>query len=194
MGFGSGLGFTSCTGLTDMTAMAVVKTFTVEKLYEFESAHQLTTSCHSAECERMHGHSYKAKIGIEALELNDEEMVVNFNQLDEVVKPIIEQMDHRLLVAAGSPLTEQYYRVDKAEAYMVDNCKENTTAERIAEHLAWAVVTWLNSQGHAGNVGRVYCTVNETRKCAARCDMILVPQAPAKLDGDDGRNEGQPYP
>jgi 6-pyruvoyl tetrahydropterin synthase/QueD family protein len=159
-----------------MVDMAIVKTYTVEKLYEFESAHQLTNSCHSAECERVHGHSYKARVGIECLQLNDEEMVVNFNQLNDVVKPIIEAMDHRMLVAEDSPLTDHYSGIPKFEAYTIPNAQKNTTAERIAEHLAWHVVTWVLQLPIAQHVGRVYCVVNETRKCMARCDMILVPK------------------
>ncbi len=145
--------------------------FSITKLYEFESAHQLTSSCASAECERMHGHSYKAKVTITAHYLNAEEMVVNFNELDEVVKPVVEFLDHRVLVPTGPDTgpAAYYSAVPNIQTAALSNALRNTTAERLAQHFGELVVAWLRGRDDTVHpqFDMVMVTVNETRKCQA---------------------------
>lgn len=74
----------------------------VTKKYSWEAAHFLPN--HFGKCRGMHGHSYAAEIKVYGEIKNpfatdsDAGMVVDFYELSEAMKPLIEQyLDHKLL-------------------------------------------------------------------------------------------------
>lgn len=72
--------------------------FKIRKLFKFEMAHRLS-SCYSEECRQLHGHSYKLEIVINSLSLNDDDMVIDFKRLKEIVNAnIISIFDHQTVV------------------------------------------------------------------------------------------------
>lgn len=77
----------------------------ISKQYSFDAAHRLFDPMLSTEsnveqfgkCYQMHGHTYYLEVEI-AGSINDiNGMVLNYFNLDEVVKPLIEMVDHRFL-------------------------------------------------------------------------------------------------
>lgn len=71
----------------------------VGKRYHFESAHWLPKVPNGHKCQRLHGHNYKVEISI-ALHGNgvDETgFVLDFWELDKVIQPIIDTVDHQCL-------------------------------------------------------------------------------------------------
>lgn len=70
--------------------------YTVRKEFKFEAAHVLDT-CYSNECKRIHGHSYRVEVFITSNDLNADSMVVDFKMLKEIVSPLIDAWDHRLI-------------------------------------------------------------------------------------------------
>lgn len=78
--------------------------FIIRKEYRFEAAHHLPN--HNGKCRRAHGHSYRVEIAIAADELkpvavslafgsSSENMVMDFADLDALVKPVIDELDHQ---------------------------------------------------------------------------------------------------
>ena len=73
---------------------------TITKRYTFEAAHHLPN--HKGKCARPHGHSYKVDVTISGPLKPDEGqsdagMVIDFDDLDAIVKPLIEMLDHHHL-------------------------------------------------------------------------------------------------
>lgn len=71
----------------------------IGRTYRFEAAHQLPKVPEWHKCRRLHGHNYRVEI-----ELRNEIAPVNgfcgnydFFDIDKIINPIIEQLDHRLL-------------------------------------------------------------------------------------------------
>lgn len=65
--------------------------------YDFEAAHRLPNVPESHKCARMHGHSYRITIRVEG-EVDDRlGWVTDFGAVDEHVRPLIAQLDHRVL-------------------------------------------------------------------------------------------------
>lgn len=69
----------------------------ITKTYRFEAAHHLPN--HKGKCARPHGHSYKVDVTISGPLKPDEGqsdagMVMDFDDLDAIVKPLIEMLDH----------------------------------------------------------------------------------------------------
>jgi len=67
----------------------------ISKSYEFDSAHQLELP-YQSKCSRLHGHRYRVVVYVEGKK-NENGMVIDFNKLDNAVKPLIKELDHRLL-------------------------------------------------------------------------------------------------
>lgn len=70
--------------------------YTVRKLFKFEGAHALSSS-YSEECQNVHGHSYKLEVIISSKKVNPDGMVIDFKELKESIKPIIDIFDHKLV-------------------------------------------------------------------------------------------------
>jgi 6-pyruvoyltetrahydropterin/6-carboxytetrahydropterin synthase len=65
--------------------------------YRFESAHFLPKVPDKHRCRRMHGHSFKIDVVLGG-EANEETgFLIDFYDLDRVVQPVIDSIDHRLL-------------------------------------------------------------------------------------------------
>lgn len=104
----------------------------IGRTFRFEAAHQLPLLPESHKCRRLHGHNYR--IDIEAVgELDARGFVMDFAELDELVLPLIEHIDHRLLndiAGLENPTAEliaQWFldRVSSAHAvrvYETDDC------------------------------------------------------------------------
>ena len=67
--------------------------FELQKTFSFEAGHSL--ALHKGKCRTPHGHSYLLKIIVRSDSLHNsgssKNMVVDFNDISDVVKPVIEE-------------------------------------------------------------------------------------------------------
>ena len=69
----------------------------LERTYRFEAAHFLPKVAPGHKCARMHGHSYTVDVVIEG-EIHPElGWLMDFGDLDALVMPLIDALDHRVL-------------------------------------------------------------------------------------------------
>lgn len=104
--------------------------------YRIEAAHQLTGMRKGHKCARVHGHNYGLAFTLEAPALTNG-MVLDAEALDELVLPVLAQLDHRLLNEAAPG--------DLVFATM----RAQPTAENIAACL-WHRLAGAVSQAHYG--------------------------------------------
>lgn len=69
----------------------------VGRVYTFHAAHHLPG--HKGKCARPHGHSYKVEVEVDGQMrfeegASDDRMVIDFDDLDAIVEPIIDLLDH----------------------------------------------------------------------------------------------------
>jgi len=67
------------------------------KEFSFDSAHFLPHLPEGHPCKELHGHTYKLIVYIEGNKLKEEGWIMDFKELKQVVVPILQQLDHRLL-------------------------------------------------------------------------------------------------
>lgn len=85
---------------------------TIVKAWTFESAHYLPNVRDGHKCKRMHGHSYRLEIelsGEPEAEGNSAGMIWDYDDLDELIQPVLFLVDHRLLneiAGLDNPTTE----------------------------------------------------------------------------------------
>jgi 6-pyruvoyltetrahydropterin/6-carboxytetrahydropterin synthase len=67
------------------------------KKFTFDSAHFLPNVPEGHKCKNMHGHTYLLTVFIEAPLVEHLEWVYDFADLKKVVKPIVDELDHKVL-------------------------------------------------------------------------------------------------
>jgi 6-pyruvoyltetrahydropterin/6-carboxytetrahydropterin synthase len=67
------------------------------KQFTFDAAHFLPNLEANHPCRQLHGHTYHLTIYVKGVVQKNLGWVVDFKELKQIVKPIIEQLDHRLL-------------------------------------------------------------------------------------------------
>lgn len=74
--------------------------YTVEVSVPFEAAHILPL--HSGKCKNLHGHNYILKAGFQSIDLNEQDMVIDFGEAKKIIKNYIDkEVDHALIVSCG---------------------------------------------------------------------------------------------
>ncbi len=66
----------------------------VAKEYHWEMSHRLPF--HDGPCKNLHGHSYKLILALEG-ELDKNSMVLDYYEIDRIIRPMMNQLDHAFL-------------------------------------------------------------------------------------------------
>ena len=105
--------------------------YSITKTYDFEAAHQLLN--HEGKCSRIHGHSYKVDVTIESEYLREEDpdasdyaMVMDFGDLDEIMKPLVNEIDHHFIVPAAQ---DSHYQNTILDSRIVLPIRRSTAEE-----------------------------------------------------------------
>ncbi len=61
----------------------------------FSSAHNLKK--YKGKCENLHGHNWNVELFLEALELNEEGMIMDFVEVKKILNEIIDKLDHKYI-------------------------------------------------------------------------------------------------
>ena len=122
----------------------------------FSSGHFITYN--GDHCERIHGHNYRVAVEVEG-PLDENHYVFDFIALRDLTRAVTDELDHRMLLPTRSnliTLTEEgpnwlvRYR-DRHWSFPRDECVllpiENTTAERLADHIGARLREALQEQG-----------------------------------------------
>lgn len=67
------------------------------KTFEFAAAHSLASAPDGHKCRQMHGHTYKVDVHITGEVDPQLGWVMDFAELKKIVKPIVDQLDHKNL-------------------------------------------------------------------------------------------------
>ncbi|MFD4292858.1 6-carboxytetrahydropterin synthase QueD [Rhodococcus sp. NPDC058505] len=102
--------------------------------FSFEAAHRLPNVPEGHKCARLHGHSYRFSVHVEGQVDPTLGWIMDFGDLKQVVRPLVEQLDH--------------YYLNEIEGL------ENPTSEVLA--------VWLWERLHPGLPGLSAITVRET--------------------------------
>jgi len=111
-------------------------------------------------CERLHGHSYRVAAEISG-PLNENQYVVDFVAVREVLKTVLSELDHRVLlpgqhpaicVSAGPKEVEVAF-ADRRWVLPKDDCLvlplANTTTELLSEYIGQRLLAELKARGGA---------------------------------------------
>ncbi len=117
--------------------------FEIETVRSFSAAHQLRG--YKGDCSALHGHTWQVKVALQASELDEIGIAVDFRKLKAVMDEILEAFDHKNIAEI-----EQFRTM-------------NPTSENIARNIYFAVKEKMNS----GTVKVARVTVFESPETSA---------------------------
>jgi len=130
----------------------------VEKDYlVFAAGHFIT---YTGICEALHGHNYRARVEVEG-ELDEDSYVWDFVSLKRLMRRLVDELDHRMLLPLHNPqirlqedadsiqvvYKERRYVFPRSDVVLLP--VPNTTAEMLARYLAGRVKLELQQAGAA---------------------------------------------
>lgn len=100
------------------------------KEYLWEMSHRLPF--HKGLCSNIHGHSYKMRVEL-AGEMDENGMLIDFYDIDKVVRPVIEAYDHSMMIDWRDEKMIEFARENGFRHNVVEF---NSTSENMAINFA----------------------------------------------------------
>ncbi len=125
----------------------------IAKEFYWEMGHRLPK--HDGLCRNLHGHSYKMRIEISG-ELNENQMVIDYFDLSQIAKKIIEPFDHAFLCESDDILMLSFLQSNNFKHVAVPFI---STAENICSYFLDKFKVELNRLKNIHNIAiRIYET------------------------------------
>jgi 6-pyruvoyltetrahydropterin/6-carboxytetrahydropterin synthase len=106
----------------------------IAKEFNWEMGHRLPE--HFGLCKNIHGHSYKMIIEFEG-ELDEQGMVIDFYNVEKIIAPIIDELDHAFMVKDDDEITLEFLEKLNSKKVMVDFF---TTVENICKYISEKII------------------------------------------------------
>lgn len=158
----------------------------------FSAAHFITLG--PGQCERLHGHNYRVVVEVHG-PLGENQYVVDFVAMHEVVRAMLGEWDHRVLLPSQHPeirvtgddreLTVRWN--ERRWVFPRDDCVllpvSNTTAELLAQHLLNRLLTHLRTRWGL-SASKLRVELHESFGHSAAC---VANHGNAPVEGSQGR-------
>jgi 6-pyruvoyltetrahydropterin/6-carboxytetrahydropterin synthase len=125
----------------------------IAKEFRWEMGHRLPG--HFGSCKNIHGHSYKMIAEFEG-ELNRDQMVIDYYDVEKVINPVIEKLDHAFMVNINDKVVIEFLEKMNSKKVIVDF---NSTAENICNYL----LSEIKKTKLPSNISSVKVRVYETQ-------------------------------
>lgn len=135
----------------------------VYKEFKWEMGHRLPN--HFGNCKNIHGHSYKMIVGFEG-ELNENDMIIDFYDVDKIIKPLINKFDHAFLVNKNDKEVIDFLDKIKSKKMVVNF---NSTVENLCKFVLDEIQRFDLPQ----NISSVSVRIYETNEDYAEEKILL---------------------
>jgi len=125
----------------------------IAKEFRWEMGHRLPE--HFGLCKNIHGHSYKMIVEFEG-ELDKNQMVIDYYDVEKIVNPVIEKLDHSFMVNINDKVVLEFLEKMNSKKVIVDF---NSTAENICSFL----LSEIKKCSLPSNISSVKVRVYETQ-------------------------------
>lgn len=129
--------------------------FVLKVEQSFDSAHFLAN--YKGKCSNIHGHRWKVEIEVKSEELISggqlDGMVVDFGELKEELKKVVDEYDHKLIIQQGS-MRQETLSCLKEDGFNIIETQFRPTAENFAKYFFGII----KNKGHNVSRAMVYET------------------------------------
>ena len=102
--------------------------YTICRDFEFAAAHRIRG--HRGGCENLHGHNYRVRVCLQARELDELGMVLDFAELKAMMKEIVEPLDHRTINDVP-PFDERNTTAELLAAWVYEQVGRRLAGDRV---------------------------------------------------------------
>ena len=127
----------------------------VAKEFHWEMGHRLPE--HFGLCKNIHGHSYKMIVEFEG-DLNEQEMVIDFYDVEKIVSPIVKVLDHAFMVKDDDKLTLEFLEKLNSKKVVVNFF---STVENICNYISGKIISANLPENIKSIIVRVYETAGD---------------------------------
>ncbi len=106
----------------------------IAKKFDWEMGHRLPE--HFGLCKNIHGHSYKMIVEFEG-ELDEQGMVIDFYDVEKIINPIIEKLDHAFMVKEDDEITLEFLEKLNSKKVVVNFV---ATVENICNYISTKII------------------------------------------------------
>jgi 6-pyruvoyltetrahydropterin/6-carboxytetrahydropterin synthase len=124
----------------------------IAKEFRWEMGHRLPE--HFGLCKNIHGHSYRMIVEFEG-ELNDQGMVIDYYDVEKIISPIIERLDHSFMVNKKDRIVIEFLEQMNSKKILVD-------FESTAENISRYILNEISRSNLPSNVKKLSVRVYET--------------------------------
>ena len=125
----------------------------IAKEFRWEMGHRLPE--HFGLCKNIHGHSYKMIVEFEG-ELDKNQMVIDYYDVEKIINPVIEKLDHSFMVTKDDKAVLEFLEKMNSKKVVVGF---NSTAENICAYL----LSEIKKCNLPSNISSVKVRVYETQ-------------------------------
>ena len=136
----------------------------VAKEFRWEMGHRLPE--HFGLCKNIHGHSYKMIVEFEG-ELNEQGMVIDYYDVEKIINPLIEKLDHAFMVCRDDKVVLEFLNKMSSKKVVIDF---ESTAENICNYLLGEI----RKTKMTGNIKKIVVRVSETKNDYAEAEINLL--------------------
>jgi len=135
----------------------------IAKEFRWEMGHRL--QCHKGKCYNLHGHSYKLLVEFTG-EVEPTGMVIDYFDVKEIVAPIVDKLDHTVLVwDKDTSLIEALQKLKSNHVII----KFESTAENLCNYF----LEKISSSSLPKNISKIKVKVFETENTYAEEEINL---------------------
>jgi 6-pyruvoyltetrahydropterin/6-carboxytetrahydropterin synthase len=124
----------------------------IAKEFRWEMGHRLPE--HFGLCTNIHGHSYKMIVEFEG-DLNEQGMVIDYYDIEKIINPIIEKLDHSFMVNENDKVVVEFLEKLKSKKVVVD-------FESTAENISIYLLNEIRRSNLPSNVKKIKVRIYET--------------------------------
>ncbi|NNJ53359.1 MAG: 6-carboxytetrahydropterin synthase [Ignavibacteriaceae bacterium] len=124
----------------------------IAKEFRWEMGHRLPE--HFGLCKNIHGHSYKMIVELEG-NLNEQGMVIDYYEVEKIIDPIIEKLDHAFMVNKNDNVVLDFLEKMNSKKVVVDF---ESTVENISKYL----LNEISNANLQSNVKKLAVRIYET--------------------------------
>lgn len=125
------------------------------KDFQWEMSHRLPF--HGGGCRNIHGHSYKMKVELIG-RVDENGMVLDFYEIDRIVRPYVEAMDHAFVVDKDDNVISDFLDEHGFKKYTI---QETSTAEHLAMYFIGELGPKFKEYGNIEHIRvRIYETID----------------------------------
>jgi 6-pyruvoyltetrahydropterin/6-carboxytetrahydropterin synthase len=114
--------------------------YILSKEFKFEAAHRIINN-YSGKCSNFHGHCWVVVVYIEGYELDERNMLVDFNEIKVLREWINENLDHTSILWEKDPMLSSL----KEHSQKVFSTKLNPTSEHLAQIILEKAISFFNN-------------------------------------------------